>query len=208
MRFQKTQVITFANQKGGCGKTSASVATAAAFAHLGYSATLVDTDPQCNATETLGVTQDWLRKNGHRTLADVYLARKLAADVELDFGDRFVSRLFLVPGHSGLNTVPQRLNAETQVRLAADEHSLLDEDDIKKEHRLRLRDGIESLRGLHDVVVIDTPPDLEFLMTTALIASDWFIIPVFPSAYDLKGMEKLAQTVKKIKQRYNPALRW
>ena len=43
-------------------------------------------------------------------------------------------------------------------------------------------------------------------MTTALIASDWYIIPVFPSGYDLKGLETLWRTVEKVKQRYNPNL--
>ena len=44
-------------------------------------------------------------------------------------------------------------------------------------------------------------------MTTALIASDWFVIPVFPSGYDLKGLETLARTVEKVRNRYNPTLR-
>ena len=51
MRFRETQVIVFANQKGGCGKTSSTISTAAAFASLGYSVCVVDTDPQCNATD-------------------------------------------------------------------------------------------------------------------------------------------------------------
>src|SRR6202012_5615112 len=40
-----------------------------------------------------------------------------------------------------------------------------------------------------------------------LIASDWFVIPVFPSGYDLKGLETLARSVEKIRKRYNPNLR-
>ena len=41
-----SQVIVFANQKGGCGKTSTTVATAGAFASLGYSVCVIDTDPE------------------------------------------------------------------------------------------------------------------------------------------------------------------
>jgi chromosome partitioning protein len=44
-------------------------------------------------------------------------------------------------------------------------------------------------------------------MTTALIAADFFIIPVFPSGYDLKGLETLMRTVEKIQKRFNPGLR-
>lgn len=207
MRFQKTQVITFANQKGGCGKTSSSVSVAAAFATMGYSACLVDTDPQCNATQTFGVRPEELVTKGNFTLADVYLAKKPAVDVRIDFGDRFAGRLHLVPGNRGLTSVQSRLEAELQVAVSKEDASALDADDIRNEHRLRLRKSLDSLRGIHDVVLIDTPPTLDFLLTTALLAADWFVIPVFPSGYDLNGLETLVRTIEKVKKRYNPSLR-
>ncbi len=207
MRFAETQVITLANQKGGCGKTSSTVSLAAAFAEMGYTACVLDTDSQCNATETFGVSQDELRERGNYTLADIYLAKRKATDCIQDFGNRFEGRLALVPGHRGLNTISPRLEAEIQALIANEERSILDVDDLRKEHRMRLRNSVDSLRGKFDVVLIDTPPDLGFLMTTALIAADWFIIPVFPSGYDLKGLELLTQTAEKVQKRYNPKLR-
>lgn len=210
MRFPKTQIVTFANQKGGCGKTSGSVSIAAAFAKLGYSVCLVDTDPQCNATEHLGVTQDMLRRQGLPSLADIYLAKRDAIDIELDFDARFKEKggnLCLIPGHTGLSAVEARLSSDIHAKVAEDEHSILDEDEMRDEHRFRLKKSLDTLRGHHDVVILDTPPELGFLMTTALIAADWYIIPVFPSAFDLKGLEKLSQTVEKIRKRYNPDLR-
>lgn len=210
MKFPKTQIVTFANQKGGCGKTSSSVSVAAAFAQLGYSVCLVDTDPQCNATEHLGVTQDQLKRQGLPSLADIYMTKKEAVDVEIDFGDRFTANggnLTLIPGHTGLSAAEARLSAEIHAKVADDEHSSLDEDEMRDEHRFRLKKSLDSLRGHHDLVILDTPPELGFLMTTGLIAADWYIIPVFPSAFDLKGLEKLSQTVEKIRKRYNPNLR-
>jgi chromosome partitioning protein len=44
-------------------------------------------------------------------------------------------------------------------------------------------------------------------MTTALVAADWFIIPVFPSGYDLQGLEVLTRTINKIREKYNPNLK-
>jgi chromosome partitioning protein len=44
-------------------------------------------------------------------------------------------------------------------------------------------------------------------MVSTLVAADWFIIPVFPSGYDLKGLELLMRTVAKVRERYNPELR-
>lgn len=207
MRFQRTHVIVLANQKGGCGKTTTAVSLSAGLAHEGYSVCLVDTDPQCNATDTFGISRDDLAKAGHFTVADAYLAKKAAREVALGFGERFQDRLSLVSGHRGLGTVSHRLEAHLQATLSNENYSELDADDLKNEHRQRLKNSLDSLRGIHDVVVIDTPPELGFLMTSSLIAADWFIIPVFPSGYDLKGLETLTRTVEKVQKRYNPRLR-
>lgn len=207
MRFKETQIITFANQKGGCGKTSSAISVAAAFAVAGYSVCLVDTDSQCNTTDTLGIDPDDHIRNGRLTLADIYLNRMPASEVEVKFGDRFNGLLTLVPGHRALRSVGARLESEKIAALASDQNSLLDADDIANEHRQRLEESLNTLRGQRDLVILDTPPDLGFEMTTALIASDWFVIPVFPSGYDLKGLETLARTTEKIRKRYNPSLR-
>jgi chromosome partitioning protein len=179
----------------------------AGFAHQGYSATLIDVDPQCNATDSFGVDRDELAKAGRYTTADIYLGKKPAAEIEIAFPKRFQGEIGLVPSHRGLTSVPQRLESALQIQLAHEDSSELDADDLKDEHRERLKHSLNSLRGQRDAVIIDTPPDLGFLMTTALIAADFFIIPVFPSGYDLKGLETLMRTVEKIQKRFNPGLR-
>ena len=207
MLLERTQVITLANQKGGCGKTTAAVSLSAALAEEGYAVCLVDADPQCNATDTFGIDRDSLAQEGRYTLADAFLTKKAAREIAHDFEERFGGRLTVVPGNRALGSVPHRLDAQLQATIANDEYSDLDADDLKNEHRQRLRAALESLKGVYDVVVIDTPPDLGFLQTTALIASDWHIIPVFPSGYDLKGLETLWRTVDKVRERYNPGLK-
>jgi len=207
MRLSQTRIIALANQKGGCGKTTTAVSLAAGFAVENYAACVVDTDPQCNATDSFAVDRDELAKAGRYTVADIYLAKKPAVEVNIGFGDRFASRLTLVPGHRGLVSVSHRLDSQLQTSISSDDTSDLDADDIKNEHRHRLKHSLDSLRGLHDVIFVDTPPDLGFLMTTALIAADYFIIPVFPSGYDLKGLETLMRTVEKVQKRFNPGLR-
>ena len=64
MRLPRTQIVTLANQKGGCGKTTGSVSLAAAFALEGYSVALVDADPQCNATDSFGIDKDCAHRGG------------------------------------------------------------------------------------------------------------------------------------------------
>ena len=207
MRFSKTQVIALVNQKGGCGKTSSSVAIAAGFSNLGYSVCIADTDPQCNATESFGVRAEGIVEEGRFTLADAYLKKRAATDIELPFEDRFNGNLTLLPGHRGLSSVSPKLESELQSAIADGEKTTLDADEMRNEQRLRLKKSLDTLRGKRDVVVIDTPPSLDFLMVSTLVAADWFIIPVFPSGYDLKGLELLMRTVSKVRERYNPGLR-
>ena len=201
-----TKIIALANQKGGCGKTTTAVSLAAGFAHLGYSASIIDLDPQCNATDGFGVDRDELARAGCFTTADIFLGKKPASEIEVAFPNRFAGDLGLVPGHRGLTSVPQRLESALQAQLANDDSSELDADDLKNEHRERLKHSLNSLRGRRHVVFIDTPPDIGFLMTTALIAADYFIIPGFPSGYDLKGLETLMRTIEKVQRRFNPNL--
>ncbi len=206
MRFRETQVIVFANQKGGCGKTSSTISTAAAFAALGYSACVVDTDPQCNSTDNLGVDPDELIRQGKYTLADAYLNKVPAAQIAITPQDRFDGMLAVVPGHRALSSVSARLENEVLQLLADENSSDLDGEDLRREHRMRLRKSLDSLRGKFDVILIDTPPNLDFLMSSALIAADWYVVPAFPSGYDLKGLEVLTRTIEKVRKQYNPKL--
>ena len=206
IKLDRTVVIAMTNQKGGCGKTTTTVSLAAGLAKLGYRVVVVDTDPQCNATDSFGLERDALLKDGYFTVADAYLARRPLSEIVVNFPDRFHSALFVAPGHRGLSSVPQRLESELQESLAGEGRSALDADDIRAEQRSRLRESIASLHGQIDIVLIDTPPDLGFIMTTAMVAADYFLIPVFPSGYDLKGLETLSGTAEKIQKRLNPGL--
>ena len=103
--------------------------------------------------------------------------------------------------------MPLKLENELQIAIADGQQTTLDADEMRTEQRQRLRRSLDTLRGKRDVVIIDTPPSLDFLMVSTLIAADWFIIPVFPSGYDLRGLELLMRTVAKVRERYNPTLR-
>src|ERR1700686_4214609 len=98
VQLLETKIIALANQKGGCGKTTTAVSLAAGFAHQGYSASIIDVDPQCNATDSFGVDRDDLAKAGRYTTADIFLGKKPAAEIEIVFPKRFSGELGLVPG--------------------------------------------------------------------------------------------------------------
>lgn len=207
MKFKETQIIALANQKGGCGKTTSSIAIAAAFNKMGYSVAIVDIDPQCNATESFGISPTELFAQKKLSILDGYIRKRSALDIQIGFEpERFDNRLFVVPGNKQLGEVGGYLETEAMQEIKF-ERPEIDIDDLRDEHRKRLRHSLDSLKGVHDVVIIDTPPNLGYLMTSALVASNWFIIPVFPSQYDLAGLEELTVTIGKIRKKYNPELK-
>src|SRR5438067_6908607 len=59
----ETQVIAFANQKGGVAKTTTTLNLGVAFAEQGYRVLLVDLDPQGNLTMSQGLNPDSIEKS-------------------------------------------------------------------------------------------------------------------------------------------------
>lgn len=76
--------------------------------------------------------------------------------------------------------------------------------DTGKEYRLK--EALESIGGLYDFCIIDTPPALGILTVNALTACDSVIIPAQADIYSLQGIEQLAETMKPVKKYCNPDL--
>ena len=206
--MSKTQTIVLANQKGGCGKTTTSVQLACGLALEGYRTCLVDLDGQCNASMALGLDPDQVKREKQSTVLDVYLNKRPAASIAVPVrAEAFDGKLLAVPGHTAMAAVHPSLEADMKRESLTDGLSPEDEDDRRVEHRDRLRKSLESLHDQCDFIIIDTPPELGFLLSTALRAGDWFIIPVMPSEYELRGMQRLIETAKKVRSRSNPDLR-
>lgn len=205
-QFKSAQTIVLANQKGGCGKTTTAISISAGFALEGYSTCLVDLDSQCNVTTTFDLDLDRLRREGRYTILDAFLANKPGRDIEIPITGRLEDNLSIIPGHRALDQVHGKLEADLKSEIIHEDQSPFDEDDMRAGHRQKLKNSLASLRDHHDIIVIDTPPALGFLLTSALIAADWYLIPVFASGFDLDGLTRLTGTVKKVRERTNPAL--
>ena len=89
------QIVAFANQKGGVGKTTSAVNSAVVLASRGYRTLLLDLDPQGNATSSLGIDKADL----DLSMYDVMLDETAIEDARL----RSVrENLDVVPTTSGL----------------------------------------------------------------------------------------------------------
>ena len=169
-----------ANQKGGVGKTTTAVNVAAAVAGLGIPALLVDLDPQCNATVSLGQPRT-LRPNSY----DVLCARAGAAAA---IHETPVDLLSLMP--SGVEL------AGATVELPA----------IAGSER-RLREALAAVHGRFSYVLIDCPPSLGPLTVNALVAADAVIVPVQTEYFALEGLAQVLETIELVRRELNPGLR-
>ena len=70
----------------------------------------------------------------------------------------------------------------------------------------RLKEALDSLSGLYDYCIIDTPPALGILTVNALTACSGVIIPAQADIYSLQGISQLNNTLQTVKRYCNPEL--
>jgi chromosome partitioning protein len=173
-------IIAIANQKGGVGKTTTAINLAAAFARRGQRVLLLDLDPQANSSITF---------------LDPQTIDFSAYDLMID-GLGSIEKSIYQTTVKGLDLIPSRIN------LAKIESKLVGDFDAP----FRLKDRLESLRTVYEVVVIDTPPTLGLITVNALVAATHVLIPIQSSYFALEGTDDLLETIEKVKARPNPNL--
>ena len=174
------KVVSFSNQKGGVGKTTSCVNISAQIANKGKKVLMIDMDPQGNATSGLGIQKSKIKK----TIYDVIIGK---ADVKEAIIKSKFKNLWVIPAN---------------IDLAGAEIELHDLEEAENFTALALN----SIKDDYDYIFIDCPPSLGMLTVKALSASDGVVIPMQCEFYSLEGMSQLLNTVKRIRQLYNPSL--
>ena len=176
-----THIICIANQKGGVGKTTTAVNLSAALAVSGQSTLLVDCDPQANATTGMGIDKQALDRNLYHGM----ISQSEASDIIIDTG---IANLSMLP---------------SRVELIGFEVEMMADDAREKVLRTLLAPCVKA----YDYVILDCPPSLSLLTLNAMVAADAVLIPLQSEFYALEGLGQLLQTIKRIKQKMNPALK-
>lgn len=176
-----TTIYTFANQKGGVGKTTSAINIAAYLAAREKRVLLVDVDPQANATSSLGVDKT-------APVFSIYDA--IIDQVPLDQIIMLTKRLHLdlVPSSPAL--------AGAEVELVS----------VPNRERV-LANLLTTVTPRYDYIFIDSPPSLGLLTVNALVAADAVIIPIQCEYLALEGLSQLLHTIQLVQQNLNPRLR-
>ena len=174
-------IVAIANQKGGVGKTTTAVNLAAALAMRGKKTLLIDLDPQANSS----ISFLDLRTIARSTYDAIAESDCALLDV---IQPAPVENLYIAPARIGLAKLESRLVGELDAHF-------------------RLKDKIQALNGDFANIVIDCPPALGLLTVNALVAATHLLIPIQSSYFALEGTDDLLETIEKVRQRPNPALR-
>ncbi|MFT5466329.1 MAG: chromosome partitioning protein [Verrucomicrobiales bacterium] len=177
------RIVALSNQKGGVGKTTTTVNLSACLALEGKRVVILDLDPQANATSHLGIAPG----------ANPSIYRALSGEAE-------VATLAIETKYANLSIIP------SEVDLAGAEIELARDDD----HLVRLQGLLHAYResAPFDYMLIDCPPSLGVLMTSALAATDEILVPLQCEYFGLEGLAQVVSVTNSIRESgVNPNLR-
>jgi chromosome partitioning protein len=113
------RIISIANQKGGCGKTTSAINLSACLAHNGRKVLLMDMDPQGHSAMGLNISTGELEKTICDTLCYSNGAQTVLDDVTIAIN----GNLDMAPSEISLSTLEQHISMvqgrETKLKQAA-----------------------------------------------------------------------------------------
>ncbi len=182
--------------KGGVGKTTLSTNVAHCLStRENCKVLVVDMDPQFNATQCFFSGDKYFEylKNKGKTILDLF--QESVANIStvdgvteaksFNYSDikpvQIFENLFMLPGNLNLHQIEIIAGTGKENRLK----KYLDE--INKTYHF-------------DYVIIDTPPTPSIWMVSALLASDYYIIPVKPDPLSYTGIDLLQNIISRKKR--------
>lgn len=176
-----SKVISVANFKGGCGKTTSAIDLSAAFVRLGKKVLAVDSDSQGHLTIGFGFS-----KNQRITLKDMLENEIMGFDYD--------PMEAVLTSEEGVDVVPANKLISGIAFNSAENPELI------------LKGYIDRLRDLYDVIVIDCSPAFGMMNINVLAAADGVIIPTKAEYFGIDGLQEIIGSVRSIRRRFNPEL--
>jgi chromosome partitioning protein len=170
-------IFSCATLKGGCGKTTTAINLAAALQRQGKTVLLIDSDPQSNLSQSLGIVDD-VEKN---------LFTELSKEIAGEGGQLSDA---IVQTSSGIDVIP------SSIELAGAELELVSVYGREQMFTWML----ENLKDKYDYIFIDCPPSIGMLTVNALVASNYILIPMPAEYLPLRGVRSFMAHLKAIKK--------
>ncbi len=181
-----SRIVAIANQKGGQGKTTSTLALGTALAERGYRVLIVDLDPQASLTSAAGIEPEALDITIYTAFTQ-YMAEGTVpayADLARPLGPS----LALLP--SSLDLALAEMDLHNAVR-----------------REYVLAEILAVARDDYDIVLVDCPPSLTWLTINALTAAQQVLIPVVPEFLAARGLGQLLGTIGRVRRnKLNPSL--
>ncbi|MDR3517426.1 MAG: ParA family protein [Azospirillaceae bacterium] len=171
-------VLAITNRKGGSGKTTTAVNLAAEWASQGRRVLVIDLDTQGHAGFGLGVDADKSAPSAH----------DLFHHPEFDIASAVHATVW-----ANLWCVPADPLYDGMVSIR--DASLLDRQIRRPE------------MNIYDIIVLDTPPSLDLVLTNAMAAADGIVIPLLAHALSAEGVRQLSRLFYKTVTTVNPSLK-
>ena len=178
--------VAIGNNKGGSGKTAATVNLAAALAETGVQVLVVDMDPQANATRRLGLRYDPTRPVA--TTSEV-----VASGVEGIAAEAILRSGWPAPYGELVSVIPARFDLENRVSEAA----------VLGAHT-RLAHALTGADDDFAVTLIDLPPSLGHLTQLGLAAADLALCTVEPEYDAVEGALRFRDFITRHGEQLNP----
>lgn len=186
-------VITFLNMKGGVGKTTLCKEIGYYLASRGDRVLLIDVDPQANLTQSIfkkyKYKHTYERENeGNKNF------RVCTSSINMVFNHSYIEKSTkenaILDLSDNLSIIPGDLNTIFLERTLGG-----------SEKEQALKNFIEdfNLSGDFKYILLDCPPTYSFYTTAALLASDFYISPIYPDSYSVLGLDLLFKAIEKLK---------
>lgn len=164
-------VISFANNKGGVGKSTTTAAIGHAWARMGKKVLFVDLDSQANLTSIISP----LEPDQHEfTIRDAFLD---SHDLHIE---NVSENIDLIPSELSLSNFDR-----DTATLTGREYLLVD--------------LLKPLKAKYDFILIDCPPALGLITYNALIASDHLVMVTTADGLSYSGMVMIANLFADVK---------
>ena len=197
------------NYKGGVGKTTLTANISAELAYRGYKVLMIDLDPQSSLTFSYVTPDDWKSQlSESKTIKNWFTSEdgKVENFKSLIVAPKRANDIVRSTGNGMLNLIASHLDLiNIDLELAADLKGATpkqQQTSYLKVHNA-LKEGIDTVDGIYDYVIIDCPPNFNIVTKNAIVASNYVIVPAKPDYLSTLGINYLKRNLKELVNDYN-----